>query len=186
MRDIVALVAIVVLIGFALRMATSLQWYHRSHTKARREVHARGQSIVAEIPTPDGLRYFTEDPEAFYFLEQHIPVDSTPRAIPKQEIRAARLLISGAQISVYISSRFSEQLSTSPAKVDGMHNSFERNHWYVAIDLQDGPVLVECGSIREGVSQEIAQNIFGALRREIEARDSVASDHHSRSVTPDR
>ena len=106
--------------------------------------------------------------------------------MPKHEIKAARVLISGAPISVRVSTRFSDSLATAPVKTDGIHDGFQRNRWDVEIDLQDDTVLVECGAIREGVSQELAQQVFDAVSREFEARDSATPTHHSRSVTPDR
>jgi hypothetical protein len=35
-----------------------------------------------------------------------------------------------------------------------------------------GTTLVECGAIRERVSQELARTVFDAVRRELEARDA--------------
>ena len=177
MRDLVAVVVVVVLVVFALSMATSLQWYRRSHAKSRRSVQSRGQSILAEIPASEGLRFFTEDAEAFHWMD---------RTIPKHEIRAARVLISGAPISVCESTRFSESSPRDAVDVDSTTDGFGRDRWDVAIDLQDETVLVECGAIRERVSQELARQVFDAVRRDIETRESEPSTHHSRSATPVR
>ena len=177
MRDLVAVVVVVVLVVFALSMATSLQWYRRSHAKSRRSVQSRGQSILAEIPASEGLRFFTEDAEAFHWMD---------RTIPKHEIRAARVLISGAPISVCESTRFSESSPRDSVDVDSTTDGFGRDRWDVAIDLQDETVLVECGAIRERVSQELARQVFDAVRRDIETRESEPSTHHSRSATPVR
>ena len=177
MRDLVAVVVVVVLVVFALSMATSLQWYQRSHAKIRRSVRARGQSIIAEIPAPGGLRFFAEDADAFHWSD---------RSIPKNQIRAARILISGAPISVRVSTRFSTSPPGEAVDIDGTTDGFERDRWDVAIDLQDETVLVECGAIRERVSQELARQVFDAVTRDIEARESEPADHHSRSATPVR
>jgi hypothetical protein len=179
MRDLVAVVVVVVLVVFALSMATSLQWYRRSHAKSRRSVQSRGQSILAEIPASEGLRFFTEDAEAFHWMD---------RTIPKHEIRAARVLISGAPISVCASTRFSESSPRDAVDldIDSTTDGFGRDRWDVAIDLQDETVLVECGAIRERVSQELARQVFDAVRRDIETRESDPSTHHSRSATPVR
>ena len=177
MRDLVAVVVVVVLVVFALSMATSLQWYRRSHAKSRRSVQSRGQSILAEIPASEGLRLFTEDADAFYWMG---------RTIPKHEIRATRVLISGAPISVCVSTRFSVSPPRDAVDVDGTTDGFGRDRWDVAIDLQDETVLVECGAIRERVSQELARQVFDAVRRDIEARESEPNAHHSRSATPVR
>ena len=168
MRDFVAIVVVLVLIVFALSMATSLQWYRRSHAKLRRAVTARGESIVAEVPAPEGLRFFTEDLEAFHWSE---------RVIPKSQIRSVRVLISGAPISVRVSNRFAvdgPRASGDADEVepdDTMMTGLERDRWDVAIDLQDETVLVECGAIRERVSQELARQVFNAVKRDIETRE---------------
>ena len=36
-------------------------------------------------------------------------------------------------------------------------------------------MLVECGAIRERVSQELARTVFDAVKRELERRDGVKS-----------
>jgi hypothetical protein len=177
MRDLVAVVVVVVLVVFALSMATSLQWYRRSHAKSSRSVQSRGQSILAESPASEGLRFFTEDADAFNWME---------RSIPKHEIRAARVLISGAPISVSVSTRFAESPALDAVDVEAKTDGFMRDRWDVAIDLRDETLLVECGAIRERVSQELARQVFDAIRRDIEARDSESGGHHSRSTTPVR
>jgi hypothetical protein len=34
-----------------------------------------------------------------------------------------------------------------------------------------GTVIVECGAIREGISRELAQAVFEAVRRDVDARN---------------
>ena len=55
--------------------------------------------------------------------------------------------------------------------------TIERERWDVRIDLGDETVLVECGSIREQVSQELARSIYEAVKQAIETLDRNA--HHS-------
>ena len=170
MRDLVAVIVVVVLVVVALAMATSLQWYRRSHDRRRGKLRDRGQSIVAEVPSRDGLLFFSEDTEAFHWAE---------RALPKTQIRAARVLISGASISTIRSRRFPGEDRDHPAEMEHEPESFERDRWDVAIEVGDDTVLVECGSIRERVSQELARRIFETVKRAIESLDG--STHHSRS-----
>ena len=51
-------------------------------------------------------------------------------------------------------------------------------------------MLVECGAIRERVSQELARTVFDAVKRELERRDANCNCnrevHHSVSGTPAR
>ena len=163
MRDLVAIVVVVILVVFALRMATSLQRHRQGHARLRRAIQERGQTIVAEIPAADGLHFVTEDDTAFHWVD---------RLIPKDEIRAARVLISGAPISVRVSRRFPNASQEAPRDVDDAFERVERDRWDVAIDLEDETVLVECGAMREQASQELARQVFDAVRRDIEARDA--------------
>ena len=90
MRDFVAVIVAVALFAFALSMATSLQWHRRGHARLRQQISRQGRSIVAEIPGDGGLAFFTADDEAFHWKEE---------TIPKDQIRAVHVLISGAPIS---------------------------------------------------------------------------------------
>jgi len=167
MRDLVAVIVVFLLVGFALSMATSLHWYRRGHAKLRRAISASGQSIVAEIPGSETLLFFTEDGKAFHWQD---------RTIPKDRIRSARVLISGAPISVCVSRRLSGSNSADaePPRqpiVSDTPDGIERDRWDVAIDVDDETVLVECGAIRERVSQELARKVFEAVKADIEIRE---------------
>lgn len=167
MRDLVAVLFVFLLVGFALSMATSLHWYRRGHAKLRHAIIASGQSIVAEIPGDETLLFFTEDGKAFHWRD---------RAIPKDRIRGARVLISGAPISVCVSRRVSESKSADavppPQPFDSdTPGGIERDRWDVAIDVDDETILVECGAIRERVSQELARKVFEVVKADIEIRE---------------
>ena len=164
MRDLVAAFVAVALVVVALSMATSLHRYRQTHARLRRQLRAQGQRIVAEIPGGDDLKFFTEDVTAFHWAD---------RPIPKDKITAARLLISGAPISVRVSNRFSGSREPQPVNVDDHPDAFERDRWDVAIELDAGTVLVACGTIRERVSQELARRVFDAVTRDIEAREGA-------------
>ena len=89
--------------------------------------------------------------------------------ILKDDIRSARVLISGAPISVCVSRRFPEPAPKPSGNID-QSDMIERERWDVAIDLEDTTVLVECGAIRERVSQELARQVFEAVKTDIERR----------------
>ena len=55
----------------------------------------------------------------------------------------------------------------------------ERERWDVLIELGEEEILVECGSIRQQVSQEMARRVYESVRRAIEASDR--NSHHSLS-----
>jgi hypothetical protein len=41
----------------------------------------------------------------------------------------------------------------------------------VAVETVTGTVLIECGAIRERVSQELARAVFDAIKEDVEGRD---------------
>jgi hypothetical protein len=164
MRDLVAVFVVFILVAFALSMATSLQWYKRGHSKLRRAISESGRSVVAEIPGDRGLEFFTEeDASAFHWAD---------RTIPKNDIRSARILISGAPISTCVSRRFPGS-PPQPSDDPDQSDMIERERWDVAIDLEESTVLVQCGAIRERVSQELARQVFEAVKTDIELRQQA-------------
>ena len=179
MRDVVAGILAVLLMVVALSLATTLRRYRQGRERARDSERALGRTIVAELPTADDLVLFSEDRARFYYGE---------RSIDKDLITAARVLINGAPLATVISERHARQMALltaaatqrgvgAPAKpgggaqtadlIDGRPEGIARDRWDVAIDTVSDTVLVECGSIRERVSQELARSVFDAVKREI-------------------
>ena len=171
MRDLIAWAVALLLLAVAASLATTLQVYRRRRQRARESERAMGRRIVAELPTSEELVYFTEDDVRFHYGET---------AIDKDLIVAARVLINGAPIAAAVSSRHS-RLAPTPTTFEDRPEGIARDRWDVAIETERGAVLVECGAIRERVSQELARSIFDAVKRSIED-----GDHHSVSAAPDR
>lgn len=160
MRDMLAAVVAILLIFFALRMATALTRDRRKRHGERASIEAGGRTIVAEIPSDTGLIFFTEDAEAFHLGD---------RPIPKAAITAARVLINGAPIAV--AARPGRQAAAIPSDlVQQRPEGLARDRWDVAIDTEDDTVIVPCGAIREQISQELARGIFDAVKRTLEAK----------------
>ena len=159
MRDVVAAMVAVLLIFFALRLATSLTRDQVTRRRLLRKLEAEGQSVLAEIPTDNGLVFFTEDANTFRFGD---------RVIEKHLIQSARVLINGAAIAA--SARESTHSSDTVARdiVQERDEGISRDRWDVAIATAHDTTVVPCGAIREQISQEIARRIFGAIRRTIE------------------
>jgi len=181
MRDVAAGILAVVLIVVALSLATTLRRYRQGRERARDSERALGRTIVAELPTADDLVWFSEDRARFYYGE---------RSIDKDLIAAVRVLINGAPLATVISERHARQAAllaaaaaerglgapATPTRdagtadlIDSRPEGIARDRWDVAIETVGGTVLVECGSIRERVSQELARSVFDAVKREIEA-----------------
>ena len=106
---------------------------------------------------------FTEDAVRFYYGE---------RSIDKDLIAAVRVLINGSPIAAYVSRRHPEGAARQATSFDDRPEGIARDRWDVAIETVTGTVLVECGAIRERVSQELARAVFDAVKRDLEQRDS--------------
>jgi hypothetical protein len=162
MRDLVAALIALGLLVIAGSLATTLQMYRRLRQRSRDSERALGRTIIAELPTADDLVLFSEDPVRFYYGE---------RSIDKDLIAAARVLINGAPIAAVVSTRHTGGAARDPTSFDDRPEGIARDRWDVAIELVTGTVLVECGAIRERVSQELARAVFEAVKRDVDARN---------------
>jgi len=162
LRDLIAaLVAAALLLG-ALSLATTLTVYRKRRRRTRDAEQAQGRRIIAEIPGDDDLRLFTEDERQFHYGTQ---------AVDKDQIAAVRVLINGVPIAAYIAKRFATVTTLQPTTFEDRPEGIARDRWDVAIERPDGVLLVECGAIRERVSQELARAVFDAVKRELERLD---------------
>ena len=162
MRDLFAAVAALLLLATAASLATTLQAYRRRRLRARDSERALGRAIIAEIPAADDLTLFSEDASRYYYGEE---------SIDKDLIVAVRVLINGAPIASYLSKRHPEGADRQPTSFDDRPEGIARDRWDVALETVKGTTLVECGAIRERVSQELARTVFDAVKRDLEARD---------------
>jgi hypothetical protein len=184
MRDLVAGLVALALLFVALRLADTLQRLRRRRQRAFDSELALGRMVIAEIPTDSDLVLFSEDAIRFHYGEQ---------SIDKDLIVAVRVLINGAPIAAYVSQRHAADAHRpQPTTFEDRPEGIARDRWDVAIETIVGTTLVECGAIRERVSQELARAVFDAVRRDLTRRDSEgardpsASRHHSTSGTPPR
>jgi hypothetical protein len=162
MRDLFAAVAALLLLATAASLATTLQAYRRRRLRARDSERALGRTVIAEIPAADDLTLFSEDASRYYYGEQ---------SIDKDLIVAVRVLINGAPIASCLSKRHPEGADRQPTSFDDRPDGIARDRWDVALETVKGTTLVECGAIRERVSQELARTVFEAVKRDLEARD---------------
>ena len=173
MRDLVAGLVAVALLVLALRLADTLRWMRRRRQRAFDSERALGRTVIAEIPSDDGLALFSADAVRFHYGE---------RSIDKDLIVAVRVLINGAPIAAYVSTRHAgDAHRPQPTSFEDRPEGIARDRWDVAIETVAGTTLVECGAIRERVSQELARAVFDAVKADLERRD-----HHSTSGTPPR
>jgi hypothetical protein len=172
MRDVVAGAIALVLAFVAFSLATTLRYIRRRRQKALDSERSLGRRVVAEIPAADDLILFSEDAVRFHYGET---------SIDKDLIVAVRVLINGAPIAAYVSRRHGQAADRQATSFEDRPEGIARDRWDVAIETTTGTTLVECGAIRERVSQELARAVFDAVKRDLERRD-----HHSTSGIPPR
>lgn len=163
MRDVAAAVVAFGLLFVALSLATTLHFYRRRRIRARTAEEERGRTIVAELPTDEQLVLFTEDAERFHYGE---------RSIDKAAIAAVRVLINGSPIAAITSTRHVREAARHPTSFEDRPEGIARDRWDVAIETVADTVLVECGAIRERVSQELARTVFDVVKRSVEQQNA--------------
>ena len=157
MRDLVAALVAAALIFTALSLLTTLHFYRKRHRAARDQMISRGRTIIAELPTDPELTLFTEDDERFYY-------GATP--IAKRDIMTARVLINGSPIATFVAPGARQDVELAAETTSAFEDHAEgilRDRWDVEVRTRSGVVLIECGSVRERVSQELARTIFDAI-----------------------
>lgn len=169
MRDFVAALVALALIGAALSLATTLHVWRRRRQHLHDAERSLGRVIVAEIPVGDELKLFSEDPARFYYGD---------RAIEKDAIAAARVLINGSPIAAVVSTRHEREAERHATSFEDRPEGIARDRWDVAVETVWGTVLVECGAIRERISQELARAVFDAVKRDVEGRNRRMGPGH--------
>ena len=152
---IAAFLALLALLWSIFRLSMGLRWAKVSRESARKEEEGRGRRIVAELPSADGtLGFFAEDHAGFYW---------PAGAAGKSALRGARLLLNGGVIAAV--ARPGSTLPEPPAL-----ESFEgRERWEVVLYGAEGrQQTIACGTVREGVSRDIATRVFDAVRAALE------------------
>ena len=164
MRDVFAALVAIVLLVVAASLGTTLTAFRRRRLRARDSERALGRTILAEIPADDDLRLFSEDEVRFYYGEA---------SVDKDLIVAVRVLINGSPIAAYVSKRHPVDVARQATSFEDRPEGIARDRWDVAIETVNGMMLVECGAIRERVSQELARTVFDAVKKELERRDEL-------------
>jgi hypothetical protein len=165
MRDLVAAGVALLLLIVAASLGTTLTVYRKRRRQNRERERSLGRTVIAEIPAADDLVLFTEDDRQFHYGSQ---------SVDKDAIAAVRVLINGAPIAACVSTRHAAGAPMQPTSFEDRPEGIARDRWDVAIERPDGTTLVECGAIRERISQELARAVFDAVKRDIERRDASA------------
>jgi len=177
MRDFIAALVALLLVFFALGLATTLTTYRRRRQQQYAAERALGRSIVAELPVESDSLLFTEDDAAFHYGDH---------AIDKTRITGVRVLVNGSPMASYRSTRW-----PAAARPDSLEDREDRaegtlqDRWDVAIETTGGVTLVECGAVRERVSQDLARQVYDAVRHDLERRDAAATTTRPQGDRPD-
>src|SRR5476649_553170 len=164
MRDVFAAAVALVLLVVAASLWTTLTAFRRRRLRARAAERALGRTVLAEIPADEDLRLFSEDAERFHYGD---------RSVEKDRIVAVRVLINGSPIAAYVSTRHPVDTSRQATSFEDRPEGIARDRWDVAIETAEGLMLVECGAIRERVSQELARTVFDAVKRDLEGTEGT-------------
>jgi hypothetical protein len=163
MRDVIAAIAALALVFVAASLATTLQGYRRRRQRARDADRALGRALIAELPTSDDLVIVSEDDTRFYYGD---------RGVDKELIVAVRVLINGSPIAGCVSRRHATGTPLQPTSFEDRPEGIARDRWDVAIETRAGTTLIECGAVRERVSQELARTVYDAIKADVERRDA--------------
>jgi hypothetical protein len=148
-----ALAAFLVFVIQLFRFAMGLREAKRQRESERAAEEARGRRVVAEIPLGDGgIVLLTEDERGFLWGDA---------GFARSEIAGARLLLNGGILREFARGP-GERLPppVPPEEFEG------RERWEVAVFLKNGGVArIPCGTLREGVSREIAGRVYAAVER---------------------
>ena len=163
MRDLAAALVAIALLVWAASLAGRLQASRRRRQRQLDSERAMGRTVVAELPAGDDLVLVSSDEARFYYDDV---------SIDKDLIVAVRVLINGAPIAAYVSPRHAARQVREATSFEDRPEGIARDRWDVAIETLTGTTLVECGAIRERVSQELARKVFDAVKSDLEHRDA--------------
>ncbi len=144
--------AALALILFSIfRYAMALRAAKVARLSWREAEESRGRRVVAEIPGPgDAVTLFLEDEGGFYWGADEVR---------KPEIAGGRLRLNRGILATWARPGLALPEPESAEDFEG------RETWDVVLYLDDGRTrVIPCGTVREGVSREIATRVFHATR----------------------
>src|SRR5262245_41049870 len=130
----------------------ALRHAKRTRERERDAEEARGRRVVAELPLDDGgIALLTED---------ETDLRCGDARIARAEIAAARLLLNGGILREFARTPGVLPPPVPPEEFEG------RERWEVAVFLEGGRVArIPCGTLREGVSRDVAGRVYEAVAR---------------------
>jgi hypothetical protein len=146
-----ALAILLATLFVVFRFAMALRWAKRTRERARDAEEARGRRVIVEVPLSEEEVVFLTEDEREFSWGRH--------SVEKRAIVGARLLVNGAVLRECARQASALPPPSPPAEYEG------RERWEVAVFLEGGgEARIPCGTLREGVSREIAGRAFEAVR----------------------
>ena len=148
---VAALAILLAALFVVFRYAMSLRYAKRTRERARDAEEARGRHVVAEVPlSEDEVVFLTKDEREFTWGRH---------SVQKRAIAGARMLVNGAVLQECARREGVLPPPAPPTEYEG------RERWEVVLYLErGGEARIPCGTLREGVSREIAGRAFEAVR----------------------
>jgi hypothetical protein len=138
-----------------IRFAVGLRFEKRAREKALDLEELEGRRLVAEIPLDARMLLVLDDGDALIWDKERLEY---------AEIAGARMLLNGRALASVARPGF------DPPQGDAGEDVVERERWEVRLYRRDGTTRdLGCGSLREGVSREIATRVFDAVRAAFKA-----------------
>jgi hypothetical protein len=153
-----ALALLVIALWRIFRLAMGLRFAKLSREEARAAEEASGRKVVAELPLSDAqVVFLVEDEDAFRWGGDQVA---------KKGIRGARLMVNGAVLQEFSVAGPGLPAPEPPEEYEG------RERWEVRVfEVGASATAIPCGTLREGISREIAGRVFEAVRRAAAAAD---------------
>ena len=148
---VAAATALAVVLFSIFRYAMALRSAKVARQSWREAEESRGRRVVAEIPgAGDDMTLFLEDDEGFYWGAEEVR---------KRQVTGARLRLNRGILATWARPGVVLPEPLSAEDFEG------RETWDVMLYLEDGATrVIPCGTLREGVSREIAARVFQATR----------------------
>jgi hypothetical protein len=146
-----ALALLLVALWRIFRLAMGLRFAKVSREEARAAEETNGRKVVAELPLPDAeVVFLVEDEDAFRW---------GGHSVAKAEVRGVRLMVNGAVLQEFRVPGEGLPAPEAPEEYEG------RERWEVRVFRRSAPpAAIPCGTLREGISREIAGRVFEAVR----------------------
>jgi hypothetical protein len=163
-----AFVAFLVVVFQLFRYAMGLREVKRQRERHRAAEEDRGRRVLAEIPLSDA--------EVVLLVEDESSLSWGGSRLAKADVAGGRLLLNGGILREF--SRVPGLLPppSPPEEFEG------RERWEVAAYTRGGAVVrIPCGTLREGVSREIAGRVYEAVERAGSLASTQSSSGRPRS-----